>query len=372
MASSNNMYIVANVGDYQSCDNKTDPKCPSDGHYQFNTNVVYSPNGTLIARYHKTHLFFETQFDPAPSTEHIFFETPFGRFGIFICFDLLFKNPAIDLIEIYNISNFAYPAAWWDTIFKSASLLSAAQIHSAFAMGMKVNLLAANIQLPEDGFHGSGIYTPDGYKTYYYSKKLNETKLLVADLQSVNSKFSTKASDTRNKNIFTTQSTRNVQNEKIIKTFNASIINDTYTFTLLEESGGVITVCNNNLCCHLDYEMMQASGNLVAFGAFDGLHTYNATLYLQVCILLKCASSEEHSCGKLTESSNLYFREFRITGNFTSKYTFPEMLVSNGGQPSLASGQFFDYQPGGALEVINGLRLPLISASLLSRDYSRD
>jgi hypothetical protein len=48
----------------------------------------------------------------------------------------------------------------------------------------------------------------------------------------------------------------------------------------------------------------------------------------------------------------LYFREFRITGNFTSKYTFPEMLVSNGGQPSLASGQFFDYQPGGALEVI--------------------
>jgi hypothetical protein len=203
-------------------------------------------------------------------------------------------------------------------------------------------------------------------------KKLNETKLLVADLQSVNSKFSTKASDTRNKNIFTTQSTRNVQNEKIIKTFNASIINDTYTFTLLEESGGVITVCNNNLCCHLDYEMMQASGNLVAFGAFDGLHTYNATLYLQVCILLKCASSEEHSCGKLTESSNLYFREFRITGNFTSKYTFPEMLVSNEGQPSLASGQFFDYQPGGALEVINGLRLPLISASLLSRDYSRD
>ena len=239
-------------------------------------------------------------------------------------------------------------------------------------------------------------YIPRMATKHYYSKKLNETKLLVADLQSVkidqsphkridhtiksslskilerHSKFSTKASDTHDKNIFTTQSTQNVQNEKIIKTFNASIINDTYTFTLLEESGGVITVCNNNLCCHLDYEMMQASGNLVAFGAFDGLHTYNATLYLQACILLECASSEEHSCGKLTESSNLYFREFRITGNFTSKYTFPEVLVSNGGQPSLASGQFFDYQPGGALEVINGLRLPLISASLLSRDYSRD
>jgi pantetheine hydrolase len=151
-------------------------------------------------------------------------------------------------------------------IFNSASLFSAVQFHSAFAMGMKVNLLAANIQLPEDGFHGGGIYTPDGYKTYYYSKKLNETKLLVADLQSVNSKFSAKASDPRNKNIFTTQSTRNVQNEQIIKTFNASIINDTYTFTLLEESGGVITVCNNNLCCHLDYEMMQASGNLPSDG----------------------------------------------------------------------------------------------------------
>lgn len=110
------------------------------------------------------------------------------------------------------------------------------------------------------------------------------------------------------------------------------------------------------MCCHLDYEIMQSSGNLAAFGAFDGLHTHNATLYLQVCILLECASSEDDSCGKLTESSNLYFREFRVTENFTSKYTFPEVLVN-----SLIISQV-------TLEVISGLRLPLISASLLSRD----
>ena len=96
-------------------------------------------------------------------------------------------------------------------------------------MGMKVNLLA------EGEFHRNGIYNAGGYKTYYYNKKLNDTKLLFADLQAhsqsrkiyqslckridhtikastglskileQHSKFSTKASDTHVKNIFTTQ-----------------------------------------------------------------------------------------------------------------------------------------------------------------------
>ena len=53
LAKNGSMYVVANVGDIQPCNQMSDSDCPSDDHYQYNTNMVYDKTGTLVARYHK-------------------------------------------------------------------------------------------------------------------------------------------------------------------------------------------------------------------------------------------------------------------------------------------------------------------------------
>ena len=151
MAKNNSIYLVANMGDLQPCDAGTDTNCPPDGNYQYNTAVAFDPNGTLVARYHKRHLFYEGQFN-TPEPKSVYFDTPFGRFGLFVCFDVMFQDPAVIMVTKYNVTNIAFPTAWMDAL----PLLSAIGFHSSFARGLGVNFLAANLHMPGRRFQVSG------------------------------------------------------------------------------------------------------------------------------------------------------------------------------------------------------------------------
>ncbi|WAR18675.1 VNN1-like protein [Mya arenaria] len=155
IAKNNSIYVVANIGSQQHCVS-TDKSCPSDHVYQFNTNVVYDPRGIFIARYFKCNLDSEEMqyFDRPPVVNHTIFDTPFGRFATVCSNDILYKEPTLTLVKTMNITNLAMPAAWKEEL----PLMSAIEFHSAFAEGLLINVLAANLHVVDLGYYGSGLY----------------------------------------------------------------------------------------------------------------------------------------------------------------------------------------------------------------------
>ncbi|XP_066401849.1 pantetheinase-like isoform X2 [Molothrus aeneus] len=178
MARNNSIYVVANIGDKKLC-NSSDPSCPRDGRYQYNTDVVFDTQGKLVARYHKYNLFLgENQFNYPKEPEAVTFETPFGKFGIFTCFDILFYEPAVVLVSKMQVDTVLFPTAWMNVL----PFLTAIEFHSAWAMGMGVNLLSANTHNTSMEMTGSGIYAPAGARTYSYNMKTEDGHLLIAEL----------------------------------------------------------------------------------------------------------------------------------------------------------------------------------------------
>ncbi|KAI1286822.1 Pantetheinase [Halotydeus destructor] len=153
-AKKHKMYIVADMGDYQPCDITTDPECPKDGFYLYNTQVAFGPKGNLIAKYHKRHLYGEFVYN-TPEDELVYFDTPFGRFGMFICFDIIFKVPGVDLVSKYNVTAMLFSTHWFD----EQPFLTSVHYHHSWAYANKVNLLSANLKAMRTASTGSGLYS---------------------------------------------------------------------------------------------------------------------------------------------------------------------------------------------------------------------
>ncbi|KAK3594131.1 hypothetical protein CHS0354_040902 [Potamilus streckersoni] len=362
MAKDNSLYIVANMGARQPC-TISDPKCPIDHQYQYSANVVYGPNGDFLARYFKFNLYSdEKQFDKPEQINLTTFETPFGRFGTFSSLDIMYHDPAITLIEKMNITNIAYPTAWIDEL----PLLSAIEFHSAFAEGMHVNLLAANLHLPSAGYHGSGLYWPTGTSIdgmYYYNDSLASNGSLVVG--TFNPFIFLESNDTRTKSL----DALSVKSEGIRnKAITVKINGDLFTAILTRDSYGKLHVCQGSLCCDALFEG-EFSSELYAFGAFDGIHTEGDRYYLQACVFIKCANNTPESCGTPTKVSSSYMSKMSFYGNFTTKYVFPEVLVTENGVLELVT-RYWLYQNAVIIDV--GLYGSPLSISIFSRDYSHD
>ncbi|XP_018335021.1 vanin-like protein 2 [Agrilus planipennis] len=105
-ARTNGIYTVINVLEKSfSSDNST---------FLYNTDVVFDRNGVVIAKYRKVNLFNEAFVTPGNTT--VTFQTDFGvTFAIFTCFDILFKNPSVDVLTD-TISDVIYPVAWFSEV----------------------------------------------------------------------------------------------------------------------------------------------------------------------------------------------------------------------------------------------------------------
>uniref|UniRef100_A0A8C5N0Q2 CN hydrolase domain-containing protein n=1 Tax=Leptobrachium leishanense TaxID=445787 RepID=A0A8C5N0Q2_9ANUR len=324
LAKQNSIYVVANIGDKKYC-NTSEAGCPKDGQYNYNTAVVYDSEGKLIARYHKQHLFLgETQFNAPHEAEIVSFDTPFGRFGIFICFDVLFHDPAVALVVDHNVDTILFPTAWMNVL----PHLSAIEFHSAWAMGMGVNFLSSNTHLTTRRMTGSGVFSPENIGPYYYNMDSEDGHLVISELIAHPRNTSTYYGIKWNQYASTIKKFPSGTN-----VFKGNVFFDEFTFTELKEPQGSYTICQNDLCCHLSYKKARNDAHKIhkneiyVIGAFDGLHVVEGQYHLQVCTLLKCLSSDLQTCGESVDTASTKFESFSLSGNFSTNFVFPEVLL---------------------------------------------
>lgn len=401
LARNSSIYVVANMGDRQPCQ-QLEKNCRSRGYYLFNTNVVFDPSGCLVARYHKQNLFLSEAIvlDSPPSIEHAVFDTEFGRFGTFTCFDAVFRSPAVDLVEQYGVSHVVFPTAWMNVL----PHYSAVAYHSAWARGMGVNYLAANIHAPQLRMVGSGIYSPSGPLLYAYNATAaGDGVLLVTPVHVLGQRSTIAAAALRSTATAALRGPSEwpgqqrppggqhggVANAVPLAghgvgghssagfTFTSEVFGDLYTFVLLPAQSGSARVCQKAVCCTAEYTRADESGDLVALGAFDGMHTLEGRYYLEVCIVVRCSSTDQSSCGSPTNSSHAVISSFTFTSTTATSYVFPEILTVDN---ELAAGewqfskQVVPCENGVCYEsTIRGSFVkPLISSTHFGRNYDRD
>jgi len=79
--------------------------------------ILYIDYMIIINRYRKTNLFGERQFNVTTVPEIVIFDTDFGvKFGTFTCFDILFREPAIQLTRIHQVTDIVFPTAWFSEV----------------------------------------------------------------------------------------------------------------------------------------------------------------------------------------------------------------------------------------------------------------
>lgn len=95
------------------------PERAPDGKI-YNTSVVYGPDGELLTKHRKMHLFdidipgkitFKESETLSAGSELATFDTPYGKFGVGICYDLRFPHLAL-LLRQAGCQFLVYPGAF--------------------------------------------------------------------------------------------------------------------------------------------------------------------------------------------------------------------------------------------------------------------
>lgn len=281
MARQHRIYVVANVGEMTADGHQVGARltcaattltslCPA---WQYNTAVAFDPQGQLVARYRKSHLYYEPQFDAA-APEAVFFESPWGRIGLLVCFDAMFAEPMGALLRA-GVRTVAL-GAWWVNVFP---LAGPGAIFSGIARAHNITLLAAS-----SGYNvmnsGSGIF--DGYGTAlaqgYNPTWQPQSQLLSARLpRVVGSTHRTVALLGRPSNVL-----------------------DVVTFAAARHSRGTVSAAGG--LCTATFQFGNATfGELYAVMVFSGPYAPQpgAPLFgLTLCAVVRCTDSDP-SCASI-------------------------------------------------------------------------
>lgn len=117
-----------------------------------NTSLVYDDQGRCVARYDKIHLFGfemgEERYHEERTIEHgrqvVTFESPFGRIGLSICYDLRFPElyramGEVDLILVPAAFTETTGKAHWETLLRARAIENLAYVLAPAQGGYHVN-----------------------------------------------------------------------------------------------------------------------------------------------------------------------------------------------------------------------------------------
>ena len=171
------LVLVLDVGTVVPCTGATDPACPPDGRYQYNTQLAFDSDGALLARFYKYHLFYEPQYDRPAVPQTVTFEALGGvTFGMMVCFGIMFDDPSSDLVAT-GATDVVF-SSWW---VNTPPSVWSTEWYQAWSRHYGLTLLAAGAVMdPAFTFSGSGVFQRGAALTSFFNTQtVPRSQLLV-------------------------------------------------------------------------------------------------------------------------------------------------------------------------------------------------
>ncbi|KAJ6219744.1 hypothetical protein RDWZM_005556 [Blomia tropicalis] len=374
LAKNYQMYIALSFGDKVPCRKVEDSGCPVDGHYLYNTIGLFNNEGIFVAKYHKMHLYYEFHYNiPSDCASHfgpiVHYDTPFGRLGFLICYDLMFHSPGIDLVEKHQIDTLIFSTYWFNHI----PFVSGVQMQQAFAMMHRVNFIASDIQNPINGTLGAGIYSGTKGAISYNNEPDGKSKLIIATIPTDSRSTNSKCLPNTKKVIIANQGSQvnnnlhlNVSDIKLIK-LNHPLGSD-YVEYCCPYSG---------ICCSLYYRVhniheFNRENFVLLFGnvTSGALNQKRYQIRQEYCGMAVC---EDKSCSRFAMTSKTMFSSIYMSARMNSKYVYPGVMTNKMGLLPTEMWRFqqIESEKLWTISLINSSE-PLVSVTLYGRLYNQD
>nr|XP_049699302.1 vanin-like protein 3 isoform X5 [Helicoverpa armigera] len=289
-ARANQIYVVINGRELMDCTiQNTGENCPEEKSYMFKTNVVFDRTGAVIDRFRKINLFRQESYTPALKPDLGVFTTDFGvTFGHFICFDLMFQIPAVQVVQKMNIKDVIFPTMWYSEL----PYLTAVQIQEAYAYALDVNFLGSGANNVRVGSGGSGIYSGKAGALISIMPGLPTTKVLVAKVPKVPGEVS----GTYPGPIY--DEPTNMNNMRLI--VDPSLAS--HVTKLLEPGTQEFTLVDKDVSCTFRVTLSQRNSQIYyryRAGVFSGVRSYSgvATGGVRICGVYACTGDARDTCG---------------------------------------------------------------------------
>ncbi|XP_063896643.1 vanin-like protein 2 isoform X3 [Helicoverpa armigera] len=320
-ARANQIYVVINGRELMDCTiQNTGENCPEEKSYMFKTNVVFDRTGAVIDRFRKINLFRQESYTPALKPDLGVFTTDFGvTFGHFICFDLMFQIPAVQVVQKMNIKDVIFPTMWYSEL----PYLTAVQIQEAYAYALDVNFLGSGANNVRVGSGGSGIYSGKAGALISIMPGLPTTKVLVAKVPKVPGEVSWPYPGPIYDEPF------NMNNMRLI--VDPSLAS--HVTKLLEPGTQEFTLVDKDVSCTFRVTLSQRNSQIsVRYRAFiqDGTNTYaRREIGVVACLLVACKNDNVTSCSyRYTQQEENEIEKLEIEMN-TYRNTYNDTLDCN-------------------------------------------